>query len=277
MRHNRVAVIKVIIKYGLIVRKKYLDSALPAYAGQAAFYMMLSFFPFLMFFFSLLKLAPISETELAAWTFSILPDALPFSEYIHEFIHGIYEHGAGLFSATIISAVFLSSKAFLALKQGLNSVYGVTEHRNYFVLRFFAMIYSVVFALLLLVMLGLMVFGEWLNVLLFSQIPIIAEAMNVVLGFKGWIFFLVLMFFFELMYFFMPNQKQNFRRQLPGAVLAALGWVLFSWGFSIYVDHFSNYASFYGAMTAIALLMVWLYACMFLFFLGGLVNSFLEP
>ena len=54
------------------------------------------------------------------------------------------------------------------------------------------------------------------------------------------------------------------------------GWVVFSYGFSIYVDRFSNYSSFYGATTTIALAMVWLYGCMYMIFLGGLINRLIE-
>jgi membrane protein len=52
--------------------------------------------------------------------------------------------------------------------------------------------------------------------------------------------------------------------------------VIFSFFFSIYVDKYTNYASFYGAMTTIALIMVWLYGCMYVLFLGGVINSALE-
>lgn len=39
------------------------ESSISAYAGQAAFFLMLSFFPFLLFFFSLLSWTPLTEAD----------------------------------------------------------------------------------------------------------------------------------------------------------------------------------------------------------------------
>ena len=59
---------------------------------------------------------------------------------------------------------------------------------------------------------------------------------------------------------------------LPGAVFAAAAWMIFSGIFSVYVDKYNNYSSFYGTMTTIALIMVWLYGCMYVLFIGGIIN-----
>lgn len=67
--------------------------------------------------------------------------------------------------------------------------------------------------------------------------------------------------------------RVTFISQLPGAITATIGWLGFSYLYSFYVDHISNYSSIYGAMTTIALLMVWLYACMYILFFGGWLNE----
>ena len=248
-----------------------MDSAINVYAGQSAFFMMLSFFPFLMFFFSLLNLTPLSEQDFLLWISSIIPQ--PFHEYIHAFANEIYAGTTGRISITILTAVFLSSKAFIALSQGMNSVYGVKEQRNYMIIRMYAILYSIVFALVMILMLGLLVFGNWLTEHLFLQIPLIGDILVHLMNFRVLVFVLVLFLFFWLLYVILPSQKQRIFSQIPGAVFSSAGWVLFSLGFSIYVDHFNNYASFYGTMTTIALIMVWLYACMYILFLGGFINN----
>lgn len=48
--------------------------------------------------------------------------------------------------------------------------------------------------------------------------------------------------------------------------------MIFSGIFSVYVDKYNNYSSFYGTMTTIALIMVWLYGCMYVLFIGGIIN-----
>ena len=79
------------------------------YAGQTAFFLMLSFFPFLLFFFSLLQLTPLSEEDFFLWTMTIIPDS--FQELLQEFSHEIFAGSSGKrISITILTAVFLSSR-----------------------------------------------------------------------------------------------------------------------------------------------------------------------
>ncbi len=242
-----------------------------AYAGQAAFFLMLSFFPFLMFFFALLDRTPLTEAEFSAWVMSFIPES--FWGLISTFATEIYEgSSSGRLSLTIIMAVFLSAKAFISLQNGLNSMYQVRETRNIVLREVYAMIYSVVFALMLLLVLGLLVFGNYIYERLFDWIPIWGGLVH----FRMLICIPVLFLFFWVLYIALPNRKQRFKKQIPGAVIAAAGWIIFSAIFSIYVDKFTRYATFYGTMTLVALIMVWLYGCMYVLFAGGFINCVLE-
>lgn len=265
---------KVLIKYGRKISDIFQKAALSAYAGQSAFFMMLSFFPFLLFFFSLLNLTPLSQEDFTLWLLTVVPEA--FEDIVKGFTQEIYKGSTGRISITMIFAVFLSSKAFLSLQQGMNAVYEVKEQRNYVLLRIYGMIYSLILAVILVFMLALMVFGNWIHMHFLVKIPLVGELTYRILSLRILISSLVLFIFMWLIYVFLPNQKQKWRAQIPGAIFASVGWVIFSYGFSIYVDRFSNYSSFYGATTTIALAMVWLYGCMYMIFLGGLINRLIE-
>lgn len=242
-----------------------------AYAGQAAFFLMLSFFPFLMFFFALLDRTPLTEAEFSAWVMSLIPES--FWGLISTFANEVYEgSSSGRLSLTIIMAVFLSAKAFISLQNGLNSMYQVRETRNILLREVYAMIYSVVFALMLLLMLGLLVFGNYIYELLFDWIPMWGGMIH----FRVLICIPILFLFFWVLYIALPNKKQKFKKQIPGAIVAAAGWIIFSELFSIYVDNFTRYSTFYGTMTLVALIMVWLYGCMYVLFVGGFINCMLE-
>jgi len=60
--------------------------------------------------------------------------------------------------------------------------------------------------------------------------------------------------------------------EFPGAIISAAGWVGFSALYSFYITHFANYSYLYGSLTAIVLLMLWLYFCMNILFFGAEVN-----
>ena len=59
---------------------------------------------------------------------------------------------------------------------------------------------------------------------------------------------------------------------LPGALLAALVWVLASAGFSLYVAEFGSYDAAYGSVGAVIVLLVWIYVSAVALLLGALVN-----
>ena len=84
---------------------------------------------------------------------------------------------------------------------------------------------------------------------------------------------LLLIVFFWALYLFVPDRKsRHISVELPGAVMCAAGWMGFSYLFSFYIDHMSDFSAMYGSLTAVVLCMVWLYACMYLLFAGAEFN-----
>lgn len=256
-------------------------SNISAHAGEAAFFIILSFFPFTMFLCSLVRLTPLTKKILIKSIQAVFPTS--FHDYLGQLINEIYTHySTAVLSLTIITAVWLGSKAFLSLIRGLNDMYQITESRNFIWVRILSVIYTAMFAILILVTLILLVFGNTLYYHFCSIFPGLHDTLLSIISIRSIVCFLVLLLFFTFMYMLLPNHKANqnlspayqanFLSQLPGGMITTTGWILFAYLYSYYVDHLSNYSFFYGTMTTIALLMVWLYACMYLLFLGGVIN-----
>jgi hypothetical protein len=53
--------------------------------------------------------------------------------------------------------------------------------------------------------------------------------------------------------------------------ICAVAWYVFSFALSIYVDYFNGF-SMYGSLTTIALIMLWLYFCMYIMMMSAEVN-----
>ena len=87
---------------------------------------------------------------------------------------------------------------------------------------------------------------------------------------------ITLMIFFLLIYKFLPNRRTKLKRQIPGAVFAAIGWMIISWIFSVYVDVFQGFSDMYGSLTTIVLIMLWMYFCLILILIGAEVNEFVD-
>ena len=70
-----------------------------------------------------------------------------------------------------------------------------------------------------------------------------------------------------------PNEKLKVREQLTGAMFSAIVWSIFSWGFSLYVER-DGVGSVYGSLSIIILIMIWMYFCMYIIFVGAYINRF---
>lgn len=256
--------------------KDYGNSAISAYSGQGAFFFMLSFFPFMLFFLSLIEVTPLTKQDLIIWMSALIPEA--FTNILNGIINEIYSGNTrSKISMTIIMAIYLSSKSFLVLQQGLNSMYQIKDSRNAILLRVYSIFYSIIFAIVMVVVLGFLVFGNKIGSGVSYYFPIIKPLVDRLLEFRVFISMPVLVIFFMVIYIFLPDWRHSgktcrIRNQIPGAIFSASGWVILSAAFSAYVNH-SNYSSFYGTMTTIALIMVWLYWCMYIVFIGGIINK----
>ena len=79
-----------------------------------------------------------------------------------------------------------------------------------------------------------------------------------------------------MIYKFLPNHIVQLKVQLMGAAFSAVGWMIVSWIFSVYLDIFKGFSSMYGSLTTIVLIMLWLYFCMYILLFGGDVNVILQ-
>ena len=72
-----------------------------------------------------------------------------------------------------------------------------------------------------------------------------------------------------------PNHPCRPSDSLPGALVASVGWLVFSHLFSLYIDYFGDHTHIYGQLYTTALGMLWLYFCLCIVFFGGAVNRYL--
>lgn len=79
------------------------------------------------------------------------------------------------------------------------------------------------------------------------------------------------------LYAWAPDHPQPFRLGSPGGVVAFLGWIVMSVGFSIYAAHGTHYTQVYGTLGTVILLMLYLYLVGFLLLIGAEINAMKTP
>lgn len=246
-----------------------------SFAAQGAFFIIISAFPFAMFLLTMIQYLPITESNLLDIVNTYIPGT--FSPYIISIITEVYDSASGtIVSITALTALWTASKGLMSIMRGLNNIYGIKETRNYFHVRLLALFYTFVFALMLIGTLLFLVFGNSLLIWIQNRLPSLFDLALLLISIRTIVVLLVLLIFFVTMYLFIPNRRSRFISELPGAFISAAGWLVFSYGFSYYIDHMKNFTNTYGSLTAAILLMLWLYACMYILFFGGEVNHYLS-
>jgi membrane protein len=177
-------------------------------------------------------------------------------------------------SVSAITALWSSSRGMYSFVVGLNSIYQVKENRGYLRTRLLSVGYTFAFLIVLILTLVFHVFGRDL-LLWLSGLPIPAFLMNL-LDVRIFVLLILQTLLFSGMYTVLPNESCRWRESLPGALLAAIGWQIFTNGYSVYSQRFTAYANIYGSVYAVALGMLWLYFCICIVFYGGVLNEYLK-
>ena len=258
--------------------KTYLDKCkrdnIGAFAAQAAFFIIMSAIPFLMVFTSLLQYTNISQEYVT----DLLCRAMPkyIEPILQPILNEVYSRSVGIISITAIIALWAAGRALQYMTAGLNVLNGIDETRNWFVVRFWSIVYTVVFIFAIIIVLILMVFTEYIQGLLdqaFGVWGLLVAIVSVRPLIRGLVVFAVLTGLFVWLFTQLPNKKVKALSQIPGALLCALIWYVFSIFLSIYVNFYNGF-SIYGSMSTIVLMMFWLYSCMYIMFMCAEVNVF---
>lgn len=245
------------------------------YAAQSSFFLIISFVPLLMLLVTLIQfILPITEAELLQAVLVYLPEGT--QDFVSNLVRDLFSKQAvSIISLSSLFLLWSASRGIHSVTQGLRHIFCVPQ-KIYYKERLRSLLYTLALILTVLFALVVLVFGNTLWSLLERAFPILANAGGLVSLAKYLVSALLITLFALLIYCATAQKPYSaVRTQFPGALFTAAGWILFSTGFSIYISNFANYSYIYGSLTAIILLMLWLYICMWLLFLGAEVNLIL--
>src|SRR5690625_6180499 len=83
---------------------------------------------------------------------------------------------------------------------------------------------------------------------------------------------LILIVILTILFLLGPSRKLKLRHALPGAVIATVGWMVTSWGFSFYVSNFGNYSATYGSLGGVIVLVMWVFLTGLILMIGAEIN-----
>lgn len=241
------------------------------FAAQGAYYIILSFIPFLILLLTLIQYIGIDKQNLYFIIKTIIPNTM--NETIVGIIQEVYTKSIGTISISIIFVLWASGKGFYSLCKGLQNIYEIEEKTTYFYLKIKSIMYTVGFIILIILALVLIVFGQILADFLIVKFSIRIDILSLIIKFSDIIVTIVLFIFLLLVYKFIPQNKNKLKKQIPGAVIASIGWVIISKIFSVYLTIFKGFSIMYGSLTTIVLIMMWVYFCMYIILIGAQINN----
>ncbi len=262
-------------KIGMRFYRRFQLHEVPALGAQMSYYLILAFFPFLIFLLILLSFTPITG-DLALADLSRL---LPSSSY--KIIAEVVEQTLAakrhtLLSFGLIFTLWSASSGVNAIIRGVNKAYDEPETRSFWMITGISLLFTIGLVIVIILSLTLMVLGKFLGLMFFNYFgfsSLFSASWGV---FRFSLPLIVMLMVFAFFYRVAPNRKIAFTEVLPGAIFSTLGWVATSWAFSYYVNNFANYSRTYGSLGGIIVLLLWLYLSSIIILLGGELNAILH-
>lgn len=255
--------------------KKFEEHRVSVHAAQVAFFILVSFFPFMMFLITLLRYTPLSEDIILNALNEIIPGGL--ESIVTDWLHETFRSASGtVLSLTVISTLWAGSKGFYGIARELDEIYEVSRQKNIFLRRLLSLLYTVVFTVIIILSLIVLVYGNRIVTLIQTHIPAMTRLTMLTFLLRSAVAFILFVGYFLFLYRFVPERKSTFRQEIPGAILSAFLWIIFSYLYSLYVDYRRAFSSIYGSLTNIVLLMLWMYLCINIIFLGAMLNRYLS-
>lgn len=262
--------IKICIDFGNQLKEDNLNS----YASSCAFFIFLSLIPMIMLLFSIIPYTPIDPVLVTTW----IKDEFPAGtgSILVSILEEVSERSVGIVSVTAIATLWSAGKGINSLRAGFNAIDNYVDKRNTILLRIISSLYTLIFLAGIVFLLILLVGGNFFKENILDLFPNLGKVFAVLINFRSLISIVLLSIIMMLCYSLIPYKKHKFRETFPGAIVSSLAWTGFSYLFSFYINRFDAF-SMYGSLTAIIILMFWLYAGMYIMFIGDNLNKYFRP
>jgi membrane protein len=246
-------------------------------AAQLSYYALFSLFPFLFFLVTLTAWLPLGGAfaELLGNLSEVMPgDAWSL---LPRHVAALLETPRPrLLTVGLGVTVWSASRGVDAMRKALNLAYDVRETRSFWQTQGVALVTTVLVSMLVLCSVAMIALGGRAGAWLAHEAGV-DEAWQVAWSWLRWpATSLVFMLAAAVIYYVLPDVKQQFRYITPGSVVSTVLWLLSTWAFTQYVDHFGRFNVTYGSIGGVIVLLTWLYLSGLVLILGGEMNAVLE-
>ena len=240
------------------------------YATSGAYYLFLSLGPLIVILLSIVPYTPLTEDQVLGVFLEFTPVA--FQQLIDTIISQVYASSFTALGLSLVVELWSAGKFFASLMRGIGEIYDGSRFTGFLRRRIFGAVFTLALILLVLASILLTLFGQSVLMIVQSHIPALEHTISLILRFHWPVFVVGMTLINSLIFRYVPKNAPRFLAHLPGALLAALGWLGFSQLFTLLVERF-NFFSIYGTLATMILSMFWFYCCLYITFFGAWLNT----
>lgn len=176
---------------------------------------------------------------------------------------------------SMITGFIIASNGAHSIIVASNTLYNIPND-DYLKRRIKAFLMTFLLVILFLFVVVVLAFGNHilaaiLNLGIFKNI---GSTIYPVFVYAKWpIAYFLIFFLLKVLFTMAPDKRIPSRFVNKGVRFATLGWMLATAIYSFYVNHFANYDIFYGGLSNIIILMIWIYILAYILVLGIAINT----
>ena len=236
------------------------------FAAQIAYFFLMSVIPMLIVVTQVLGVFDVSMDFIKEWLETHL------SSEMGTVLEDIFTAGSAALPNffLIILALWASSSLAFSLSRLTTYTLSYGKYRyNFFTERIKAIPMALTIILVFAVAMVVYVYGEIIAKRIFQN----EIATNIIASIRvpvmGLVFFLLIF----SSYYVLPRIRVPMMAVMPGSVVATIGILLVTWGYSFYISKAANYNLLYGAFANIVALMLWFYLISWVLCIGMMFNK----
>lgn len=269
--------IKKLVQFLRLLVLRILKNDIPGTSAKMSYYLIMAFFPFIIFLITTLSYSNLFEYSLPDFLERILPAYT--ADFLIDIIDELLAARSGsLLSVSMLSTIFFASKGVSAIISGINKSFLVTENRGFIKKTAISFIFIILFALSINFLLFFIVLGELITNNLVTFLGITNFSNQLWSLVRVGITLSFLFFVISYVYMFFPNIKPRlkFEDVVWGSLFTTLFWIISSFLFSYYVNNFSSYTLIYGSIAGIIVFLLWLFISSIILLTGAEINALLK-
>jgi membrane protein len=264
---------KKFIGFLRIMYNRFIFDTIPAKGAEISFYLLLSFFPLLIFIITLISYIPMIHLSIYIDSLSKMMPSNAFSIVSYIIGRAISDKSTNLLIVSFLIMLWSATNAVSAIIRGVNKAYDQEETRHYLKVTAISVLFTLELVLLITFSLVLVVYGNKISNFIIHFFKFETYAIVILNWVRYIIAIITMLLLFLSLYMYTPNHRLKVKDVYPGSIVSTLGWITSSLIFSYYANNYINYSLLYGSIGGIVALLSWLYLSSMVILIGAEVNA----